>query len=106
MVSVIFAYLQIVCPGSVKTFQAISLSRNTVVERVTDMARNLNDQIKEKSSCFEAFSIACDESTDIGGVAQLAVFFFFRACDTDFNIFEELLELSTDAWHYYRRRYI
>ncbi|UYV78648.1 hypothetical protein LAZ67_16002269 [Cordylochernes scorpioides] len=53
---------EIVCPGSVKTFQAISLSRNTVVERVTDMARNLNDQIKEKSSCFEAFSIACDES--------------------------------------------
>ncbi|UYV76789.1 hypothetical protein LAZ67_14002019 [Cordylochernes scorpioides] len=82
---------EIVCPGSVKTFQAISLSRNTVVERVTDMARNLNDQIKEKSSCFEAFSIACDESTDIGGVAQLAV--FFRACDTDFIIFEELLEL-------------
>ncbi|UYV84972.1 hypothetical protein LAZ67_X004156 [Cordylochernes scorpioides] len=39
---------EIVCPGSVKTFQAISLSRNTVVERVTDMARNLNDQIKEK----------------------------------------------------------
>ncbi|UYV70538.1 hypothetical protein LAZ67_7003442, partial [Cordylochernes scorpioides] len=82
---------EIVCPGNVKTFQAISLSRNTVVERVTDMARNLNDQIKEKSSCFEAFSIACDESTDIGGVAQLAV--FFRACDMDFNIFEELLEL-------------
>ncbi|UYV64814.1 hypothetical protein LAZ67_3002058, partial [Cordylochernes scorpioides] len=82
---------EIVCPGSVKTFQAISLSRNTVVERVTDMARNLNDQIKEKSSCFEAFSIACDESTDIGGVAQLVV--FFRACDMDLNIFEELLEL-------------
>ncbi|UYV67918.1 hypothetical protein LAZ67_5002499 [Cordylochernes scorpioides] len=55
---------EIFCPGSVKTFQAISLSRNTVVERVTDMARNLNDQIKEKASCFEAFSIACDETTD------------------------------------------
>ncbi|UYV66761.1 hypothetical protein LAZ67_4002786 [Cordylochernes scorpioides] len=67
---------EIVCPGSVKTFQAITLSRNTVVKRVTDMARNLNDQIKEKSSCFEAFSIACDET-----------------CDTDFNVFEELLEL-------------
>ncbi|UYV73788.1 hypothetical protein LAZ67_11000925 [Cordylochernes scorpioides] len=52
---------EIVCPGSVKTFQTISFSRNTVVERVTDMARNLNDRIKEKSSCFEAFSIACDE---------------------------------------------
>ncbi|UYV72786.1 hypothetical protein LAZ67_10000706 [Cordylochernes scorpioides] len=48
---------EIVCPRSVKTFQAISLSRNTVVERVTDMARNLNDQIKEKSSCFKAFPL-------------------------------------------------
>ncbi|UYV85098.1 hypothetical protein LAZ67_X004559 [Cordylochernes scorpioides] len=59
---------EIVCPGSVKTFQAISLSRNTVVERVADMARNLNDQIKEKSSCFKAFSIACDESNKNGNV--------------------------------------
>ena len=82
---------EIVCPGSVKAFQVISLSRNTVAERVTDLARNLSDQIKAKSSNFEAFSIACDESTDIGGVAQLAM--FLRACDTDFNIFEELLEL-------------
>ncbi|XP_056376172.1 general transcription factor II-I repeat domain-containing protein 2-like [Hyla sarda] len=82
---------EIVCPGSVKAFQVISLSRNTVVERVTDLAANLCDQLKSKSSSFKAFSIACDESTDIGGVAQLAV--FLRACDTDFNIFEELLEL-------------
>ncbi|XP_045442552.1 general transcription factor II-I repeat domain-containing protein 2-like [Pipistrellus kuhlii] len=82
---------EIICPGNVKSFQRISLSRNTVAERVTDLADNLSIQIKEKSSSFEAFSIACDESTDIGGVAQLAV--FLRACDTDFNIFEELLEL-------------
>ncbi|XP_075455099.1 general transcription factor II-I repeat domain-containing protein 2-like [Ascaphus truei] len=78
---------EIVCPGSVKAFQVISLSRNTV----TDLVSNVSDQIKAKSSHFEAFSIACDENTDIGGVAQLAV--FLRACDTDFNIFEELLEL-------------
>ncbi|XP_075423872.1 general transcription factor II-I repeat domain-containing protein 2-like [Ascaphus truei] len=82
---------EIVCPASVKAFQVISLSRNTVAERVTDLAGNISDQIKAKSSSFEAFSIACDESTDIGGVAQLAV--FLRPCDTDFKIFEELLEL-------------
>ncbi|KFM79912.1 General transcription factor II-I repeat domain-containing protein 2, partial [Stegodyphus mimosarum] len=35
--------------------------------------------------------IACDESTDIRGKAQLAV--FLHSCDTNFNIFEELLEL-------------
>ncbi|KFM65285.1 General transcription factor II-I repeat domain-containing protein 2, partial [Stegodyphus mimosarum] len=82
---------EIVCPGNVKAFQSISLSRNTVAERVTDLAANLSDQIKAKSSSFESFSIACDESTDISGKAQLAV--FLRSCDKNFNIFEELLEL-------------
>lgn len=82
---------EIVCPGNVKGFQSISLSRNTVAERVTDLATNLSDQIKAKSSSFESFSIACDESTDISGKAQLAV--FLRSCDKNFNIFEELLEL-------------
>ena len=82
---------EIVCPENSKAFQTISLTRNTVAERITDLAANLEDQIKAKSSSFESFSIACDESTDIGGIAQLAV--FLRACDNDFNIFEELLEL-------------
>ncbi|UYV79300.1 hypothetical protein LAZ67_17002006 [Cordylochernes scorpioides] len=74
---------EIVCPGSVKTFQAISLSRNTVVERVTDMARNLNDQIKEKSSCFEAFSIACDEKLDVDWTLP-------EELDVDWTLPEEL----------------
>lgn len=51
----------------------------------------MSDQIKIKIPSFEYFSIACDESTDIGGTAQLAV--FFRACDMEFNVFEELLEV-------------
>ncbi|KAK1331664.1 hypothetical protein QTO34_009636 [Cnephaeus nilssonii] len=70
---------EIVSPGNGKSFQTISLSRNTVAER-----------IKAKSSSFKAFSIDCDEWT-LGGVAQLAV--FLRAYDTDFNIFKKLLEL-------------
>lgn len=60
---------EIVCPGNLKAFQTISLSRNTIAERVTDLTANLSDQIKAKSSTFESFSIACDESTDIGGIA-------------------------------------
>ncbi|KFM77298.1 General transcription factor II-I repeat domain-containing protein 2, partial [Stegodyphus mimosarum] len=82
---------EFVCPGNVKAFQSISLSRNTVSERVTDLAANLSDQIKAKSFSFESFSIACDESTEISGKAQLSV--FLRSCDKNFNIFEELLEL-------------
>lgn len=82
---------EIVCPGSVKVFQSISLSRNTVAERVTELAGNISDQIKAKSDTFAAFSVACDESTDVCGVAQLAV--FLRAVDEEINVYEELLEL-------------
>lgn len=82
---------EIDCPGSVKAFQSISLSRNTVAERVTELAGNISDQIKTKSDTFTAFSIACDESTDVCGLAQLAV--FLRAVDNEINVYEELLEL-------------
>ncbi|XP_026461497.1 general transcription factor II-I repeat domain-containing protein 2-like, partial [Ctenocephalides felis] len=61
---------EIVCPGNVTAFE---------------------NQIKNRSLTFESFPIACDGTTDISGTAQLAV--FLRACDSTFNIFDELLEL-------------
>lgn len=82
---------EIVSPGSAKAFQNISLYRNTVAERVTELADNISGQIKTKSDTFTAFSIACDESTDVCGWAQLAV--FLRAVDKELNVHEELLEL-------------
>jgi hypothetical protein len=92
---------EIICPGNLKAFRNISLTRNTVAERITELACNLSDQIKIKIPSFEYFSIACDESTDIGGTAQLAV--FFRACNTELNIYEELLEIKPIVWYYYKR---
>ena len=64
----------IICPGNVKAFETIYLSRNKVADKVNDLANNLSVHIKEKSSSFEAFSIDCDKSTDIEGVAQLALY--------------------------------
>ncbi|KFD50505.1 hypothetical protein M513_08573 [Trichuris suis] len=55
------------------------------------MAGDLKQQLKATSSRFEHFSIAIDETVDITGIAQLAV--FIRACDNEFNIYEELIEL-------------
>ena len=37
---------EIICPGNVKAFETISLSRNTIAERVNDLAKNLTVQIK------------------------------------------------------------
>lgn len=67
------------------------MSQNTVAKRITDLAANLRDQTKTKSSTFESFYIVCDESTEIVGITQLAV--FLLACSEDLIIFEELYEL-------------
>ena len=80
-----------VFPEKTSSFKDISLTRNTVAERIEDMSLDLNQQLKGASTRFEHFSIAIDESVDISGIAQLAV--FIRACDIDFNIIEELIDL-------------
>uniref|UniRef100_A0A8C4SXG7 SPIN-DOC-like zinc-finger domain-containing protein n=1 Tax=Erpetoichthys calabaricus TaxID=27687 RepID=A0A8C4SXG7_ERPCA len=82
---------EIVCPEKAKAFKDISLTRNTVADRIDDMAGNLREQFRNKSIELECFSIAIDESTDVTDIAQLAI--FIRACDTNLEITEELLEL-------------
>ena len=64
-------------------FKDISLTRNTVAE--------LAIPFLDLSNRFQHFSIAIDESVDLSGIAQLAV--FIRACDSDFHVIEELIEL-------------
>jgi hypothetical protein len=55
------------------------------------MSGDLKQQLKAALSRFEHFSVAIDETVDITGIAQLTV--FIRACDSEFNIYEELIEL-------------
>ena len=43
---------------------------------------DLKQQLKGESLRFEHFSIAINETVDITGIAQLAV--FIRACDNEF----------------------
>lgn len=66
-----------------KDFQGISLSQNTVAERVTDLAGNLNYQIKTKASHFSA----CEYGYPWRMLSSCI------SCDAEFNIFEELLEM-------------
>ena len=55
-------------------FANISLMRNTVAERFSDISANLDSQLKKKVRSFVIFSVALDESTDISNVAQQAIF--------------------------------
>jgi hypothetical protein len=66
---------EILCPEKQQLFKNISLSANTVAERVNDLAGDIQCQLKEKSKYFVAYSIAIDDGTDVKDIAQLAVFF-------------------------------
>lgn len=82
---------EVVCPDKKQAFNNISLTRNTVADRIADLSKNIDQQIKEKIKTFTAFSIAIDESTDINDIAQLAI--FIRGVDKNLFVTEEFLEL-------------
>lgn len=80
-----------ICPEKRSDLNSISLSRNTVAERISELATDLDNQLKEKVKQFVAVSVAIDESTDITDVAQLAI--FIRGVNASLDITEEFLQL-------------
>lgn len=80
---------EIVCPEKRQAFANISLTRNTIADRISDLSMDLYSQLKNKVKDFIAFSVAIDESTDI--VAQLAI--FIRGVDDTLTVTEELVEM-------------
>lgn len=75
---------EIVCPAKRQASANISLTRNSVAERILDLAGDLDSQIKDKVK-----SLAIDKSTDITDAAQLAI--FIRGVES-LVVTEELLE--------------
>ena len=82
---------EVVCPEKRQAFANISLTRNTIADRISDLSANVDNQLKEKVASFVAFSIAIDESTDVTDIAQLAV--FIRGVDASLTITEEFIKL-------------
>uniref|UniRef100_A0A8C6VWZ3 SPIN-DOC-like zinc-finger domain-containing protein n=1 Tax=Nothobranchius furzeri TaxID=105023 RepID=A0A8C6VWZ3_NOTFU len=80
-----------VCPDKRQLFSNVSLSRNTVAERVDQLSTDLKEQLVRKGKDFIAYSLAVDESTDTSDVAQLSI--FIRGLDSSLSITEELLAL-------------
>ena len=81
---------EVVFPEKRFAFANISLSKNTVADRVTELSGDFGSQINDKIKSFIAFSVAIDESTDITDIAQLAI--FIRGVDETFTITEEFLD--------------
>ena len=74
-----------------QAFADISLTRNTIADRISDLSANLNSQLKNKIKKFIAFSVAIDESTDFTDVAQLAI--FIRGVKKILIVSEEFMEM-------------
>ena len=81
-----------VCPDQIQAFKNVSLSRNTIADRVKELAGNLADQLAEESHSYTAFSLAVDESTDNRDTAQLSI--FIRGVKSDLSVTEELLDVA------------
>uniref|UniRef100_A0A669FB93 DUF4371 domain-containing protein n=1 Tax=Oreochromis niloticus TaxID=8128 RepID=A0A669FB93_ORENI len=64
----------ILCPDKTQILANVSLRRNTIADRVCEMATDLRTQLCERSKNFIAYSLAVDESTDMMDIAQLTIF--------------------------------
>ncbi|XP_035500193.1 general transcription factor II-I repeat domain-containing protein 2-like [Scophthalmus maximus] len=83
----------VLCPENKQMFANVSLSRNTVADRICEMATDLKTQLSERSKDFTAFSLAVDESTDMTDTAQLAI--FIREVDSSLCVTEEILDIKS-----------
>ena len=91
----------VVCPDKRESFLNVSLSRNTVADRVCELTTNLQQQLTEKGKTLIAYSLAVAESSETSDTAQLSI--FIRRVDSSLCVTEELLGLkSMNSRHNYR----
>jgi putative ubiquitin-RnfH superfamily antitoxin RatB of RatAB toxin-antitoxin module len=87
----IVASKKLCCTKCTSKFEALSLNRMTIQRRITDISADI---VTKFSTIFKnciKFSLAVDESTDVTSIAQLCI--YARCITSDYEIFEELLEL-------------
>ena len=70
------------CLEKKEQFEQISLSRQTMARRIEELGNFIEVSLVSKAGDFTFYSLALDESTDIKGTAQLAI--FVRGADESF----------------------
>lgn len=84
----------IFCPEKKSLFSNVALSAKTVAEYICNLSGDIYEQLCDKAQMFTAYSVAHDESTDITGSAQLAI--FIRKINDQSEVTEKLLDVY--AW--------
>uniref|UniRef100_A0AAY4BEV8 SPIN-DOC-like zinc-finger domain-containing protein n=1 Tax=Denticeps clupeoides TaxID=299321 RepID=A0AAY4BEV8_9TELE len=87
-----------VCPDKRQLFSNVSLSRNTIAERVDELSINLKEQLVKKGKEFIAYSLAVDESTDISDIAQFVLAADIRRRFADFEAQKSRFELLSNTF--------
>lgn len=64
----------LIYPEKQKAFEKVLLSRQTMTRRIKDIAGNLELQLQREGASLDFFSLALDESCDVGDTAQLFIF--------------------------------
>ncbi|XP_077972719.1 EPM2A-interacting protein 1-like [Styela clava] len=73
---------RIICPEKKGQFSNVSLSANTVAERISDLSSDIYDQLGEKAKCFSAYSVALEELAN-----------YVCGVNDNFEVMEELLRV-------------
>ena len=73
MKSCMMKVCDVLCPDKKQILANVTLTRNTVVDWVWEMANDLRTQLNERSKDFIGYSLAVDESTDMMDTAQLDI---------------------------------
>ena len=79
------------CPEKHQTFANISLTRNTIFDRISDLAADIDSHLKEKVASCVAFSVAIDKIIDNTDMAQLAI--FIRGVGASLTVTEQYVQL-------------
>ena len=82
----------ILCPEKWQMFANVSISRNSSVDRVYEMATDLRVQMIERSKNFIAYFQAVDGSTNMKDTAQMAI--LTRGVDSNSFVLEEILDIK------------
>lgn len=91
--SLLLEIVSILCPKEKENFEKIPISPSTIQRRVVAISEKLKEQMQMMINQADYYSIAMDESTDIGDFAQLGI--YVRAINDDFEILEEIGSLNT-----------